>query len=398
LFIIIKNTFIFLILNKKNLDKKETTSKPGLDILDKIINNIIQELSDREKASLSQLINEIFHSLELLINGSFISLDEKNRIENILVHFTLLVVNENEIFKLNHQNIIETFEKRDEEEFNKIEEKKKENEKTEEKCICGVSINEHPEPLCTDEKCEAPLYFQGDLIREGPPEMRRKCHFCNKRHLKVLIQQHVIIEKDTEIKKITVLETTPTQNKKTEDSMENLLISCNNLECRNVVEIPQTTNGKTERQFCTKCATNETPEEKNKEKTKEDEPTSCFYIQPPFLKDYDEQGRRLASCAPYLPEDTLTPGFTHQEPEWEFPSITVPNSSFSINSDLYFDISKYHFLSRCSRVGKCILDLNGRYVFKSFCQINDYYDHNRAREDNPQHRSLNFSEDTKPRI
>jgi len=32
--------------------------------------------------------------------------------------------------------------------------------------------------------------------------------------------------------------------------------------------------------------------------------------------------------------------------------------------------------------------LNGRYVFKSFCQINDYYDHNRAREDNPQHRSL----------
>jgi hypothetical protein len=152
-------------------------------------------------------------------------------------------------------------------------------------------------------------------------------------------------------------------------------MSCKNLECRNLAETPQAISEKIERQLCIECATNKLPKEKKKEETKEDEPTPCFYIQPPFLKDYDNQGCRLTSCAPYLPEDTLTPGFSHQEPEWEFPTITVPNSSFSISSDLYYDISKYHFLSRCSRAGKCVLDLNGRHVFKSFCQINDYFDH-----------------------
>lgn len=276
-------------------------------------------------------------------------------------------------------------------------------EENTETCFCGALKDNHPSPLCSTDTCYAPMYFQHELMTNDPPSMRRVCLFCNKRHLKVIIKTYLTIEgnKITDISTQTKIE----ERKPWSDVPPIVTVKCEGFSCPNTLltqtgMIHRKRGQPSASKLCQACLDKYEPPSKTPEvaipfnnlswgEIYQHSESVCF-IPPPFGIHYDHKGARKKEFGVYLPEDQIRTGF--QVPDWSQEKPELRPALFPYRgldekrldekkSELYRDISKYYFLSRCVRNKKCVYKPANKLELTPFCTIHDHVNHAEGRLD-----------------
>ena len=293
--------------------------------------------------------------------------------------------------------------KKIQEEFEEEKKMKKENEEAtiienSKTCLCGILVENHLLPLCTTYTCYAPMYFTHELLTNDPPEMRRVCLFCEKRHLKVVIKTYLVIEGS----KITDLSTQikVEGRKPWSDVPPVVTVKCEGFSCSNTIltqtgMIHRKRGQPSTSKLCQVCLDKYEPPVASTEVTISpiglsweemyQHPDSVCFIPPPFGIHYDHKGCRKKECGLYLPEDQIRVGFkipdwSQEKPELR-PALFPHRGMEEKKSDLYRDISKYYFLSRCVQNKKCVYRPENKLELTPFCTLHDNVNHSEGRLD-----------------
>ena len=261
---------------------------------------------------------------------------------------------------------------------------------------CSFCKQTHPLPQCTEEGCGISMCFTDDSSLNPMGVTRQVCAICNKRHVEGLAHRNKIsLIMDAACKDTYRFVSSPdpwSDNPRQE-------VPCTNSQCSGVFYIPLGIDFKKRgipatTDVCQKChdrarqankmetsLENRTYEEIKDFFSKEE--TICF-IPPPSGIHYTPHGDRKTENGLYLPEDHIKVGFkppNWEEEELEMRPVVVPPMNLSRTSDLYRDISKYHFLNRCVFNKKCVHPGRDALEMTDLCAQHLNVDHTFGRHD-----------------
>ena len=267
---------------------------------------------------------------------------------------------------------------------------------------CKYCTFSHLPPKCTTETCIAPGYFQHDLLQGPGPLTRQICFTCDKRHLEVVVQKEITTEKDKIIDEsfqITVaLDSFWTSNPVQKTTCIGFL--CNNPVYTQGILSYRKRGLPPSNALCGWCIEKFTYKE-NEDRNPEPEPlkeltneeilhlyedsASICFIQPPLGIHYNSLGDRNSDFGFYLPEDQIKIGFLI--PDWATilpdsrPILFPDRSSRNTGTDLYRDVSKFHFLSKCIKTKRCVFWDQNKLHLKEQCGSHIDINHRKGRND-----------------